>query len=882
MLKSSKTIAEPVGGASASSLPVPGKLATFFEGTSLPKFIAVTLQLGLLILILEQFSIEERSGLLDIKYLVFGGFVIHAWLPLQWRMPLLFGLTIAAMVMVFGAVNAAWLVGISLVMIALCHLPIARVARAVLVAIAGAGLVALRAELFTTEWSGVIIAVLGSIFMFRIVLYLYDMPGEKKKANLWERLCYFFMLPNVIFPFYPIVDYITYRRTYYNKDAYTIYQKGVLWMLRGAIHLIFYRVVYYHMSPAVEDITGLGGVLLFIISSYLLYLRISGLFHLIVGMLCLFGFNLPETHKLYFLASGFNDYWRRINIYWKDFMMKIFFYPIYMKSRNMGGTAALVFSTLLVFIFTWLLHSYQWFWLQGRFPILEVDAVYWGVLGILVAINSVWETKQTKKKGKLATSDSTWDFKAAAGLSLRITATFLFLSLMWSYWSSESSSEWWAIMSQVGNSGSQEWMWFGLGIVGLFVGIFLWHALEDNGWGITFNEHKATFVKTAIFTSVGLLGVYALGQPQVNEKFGLKSASFIASLQADRMSIKDEQVQERGYYEQLLDSRVQMSALWQSNKKKPADWKGMVPAGVARETDDMWYEQLFPDIETVFKRAPMTTNQWAMRDMDYTLEKPANTVRMAMSGKSYEMGWGVRNDQVFEQIAEDKLNAELSPRTGKNYEMLNFSVGGYTVIQYVLLAEGKLKDFAPDVLFVTTHAGEGSRVVANVLKSYAKDVTFTPEIQAIIEKSGIEKGMPYSDQKRRLDEFEEELVRWGYENVLRICKEEGILPIWLFVPRTTDHIPDLEGNTMNVTESARWSEVARDMGFTEIWSLNGAFDEYTEVSEIQLAEWDTHPNILGHELLGDKMFDAITARPDVLGEETEEEATPEEATEEVE
>lgn len=865
MLKSTKTVVEPVGGgASAQPLPVPGKLAAFFEGTSLVKFLAVTVQLGLLILILEQYSVEERSGLLNITYLMFGGFVVHAWLPLKWRMPFFFGLTIAAMVIVFGVVNAAWLVGISLVMIGLCHLPIPRLARAVLVAIAGAGLVALRAEWYTTEWSGVIIAVLGSIFMFRVVLYLYDMPGEKKKATIWERLCYFFMLPNVIFPFYPIVDYITYRRTYYNKDAYTIYQKGVLWMLRGAIHLIFYRVVYYHMSPATDDIVGLSGVILFIVSSYLLYLRISGLFHLIVGMLCLFGFNLPETHKLYFLASGFNDYWRRINIYWKDFMMKIFFYPIFMKTRNWGNTTALVFSTLLVFIFTWLLHSYQWFWLQGRFPILEVDAVYWGVLGILVAINSVWETKSKKKKGKLATSDVKWDIKSALGLSLRTTATFLFLSLMWSYWSSESSHEWWVIMSQAGNSGAESWMWLGLGVIGLFVGIFIWYALEDNGWGITFNEHKATFVRTAVFTSVGLLLVYSIGQPQVNEKFGVRSAAFIASLQADRMSIKDDQMQERGYYEQLLDSRVQMSALWESNKKRPADWKGMVPAGVARETNDLWYEELFPSIETVFKRAPLTTNQWRMRDQEYALEKPENTVRMAMFGKSYEMGWGVRNDQVFEQIAEDKLNAEYSQQTGQHYELMNFSVGGYTVLQYVLLAEGKLKDFSPDILFVTAHAGEGSRVVANVLKSYAKDVVFPPDVQAIIDKAGISKDMPYSEQKRRLDEYERDLVRWGYERVMAVCREEGIKPIWLFVPRTVGHVFEEAGVKENDAEFENWGKLATETGFEERWTLSGSMDEYTDVADIQLAEWDTHPNILGHELLGEKMYEVITARPDLL------------------
>ena len=708
MLKTGKSTIEGAGAA-AHGLPLSAQFADVFRGSSFPKFVAVTLQLGLLLMIIDMFSIEERSGLLDLKYLLFGGFVVHAWLPMKWRMPFFFGLTIAAIVLVFGFELAGWMVGIAVAIIGLCHLPVPHGARATLVLLTGVGLGLLRMEWITTTWSGAIIAVLGSIFMFRAVLYLYDLRNEKKPATIWERLCYFFMMPNIIFPFFPIVDYITFRRTYYDKDPYTIYQKGVLWMLRGSIHLIIYRMVYYHMSPAIEDIQNLGGVVLFITSSYLLYLRISGLFHLIVGMLCLFGFNLPETHKLYFLASGFNDYWRRINIYWKDFMMKIFFYPIYMKTRNWGATNALVFSTLLVFFFTWLLHSYQWFWLQGRFPILTVDAVYWGVLGVLVAINSVWETKKGKKKKLAKSTKNTWDAGATAMLSLRTVATFVFLSIMWSFWSSDSATEWWQVMSQVTNSGLQEFAWLGLGLFGLFVGILLWYYLEENGMGLTFNEHKATFVRTALFTSIGLLAVFSISQPQVNEKFGVKSAAFLASLQADRMSIKDDQMQERGYYEQLLDSRVQMSALWESKNKRPADWKGMVPAGVARETDDLMYEELFPSIETVFKRAPLTTNQWRMRDLEYTLEKPANTVRMAFFGKSYEMGWGVRNDQNFEQITEDRLNAEHAPQSNRNYELLNFSVGGYTTIQYTVLAEEKLLQFNPDFLFITTHAGEGSR-----------------------------------------------------------------------------------------------------------------------------------------------------------------------------
>ncbi len=67
-------------------------------------------------------------------------------------------------------------------------------------------------------------------------------------------------------------------------------------------------------------------------------------------MLHLFGFRLPETHKLYYLASSFTELWRRINIYWTDFMMKSVFYPTYFKVKHLGPSRALALSTTAVFV----------------------------------------------------------------------------------------------------------------------------------------------------------------------------------------------------------------------------------------------------------------------------------------------------------------------------------------------------------------------------------------------------------------------------------------------------------------------------------------------------------------------------------------------------
>src|SRR6185503_2864467 len=143
---------------------------------------------------------------------------------------------------------------------------------------------------------------------------------------------------------------------------------------------------------------GLGDLVQYLLTNFLLYLRISGQFHLVVGMLCLFGFNLPETHHRYYLASSFTDFWRRINIYWKDFMMKIFFYPAYFRLKSRGPLVALVASTLVGFVVTWALHAAQWFWLRGSFLWAANDVLFWSILAGLVVVNSIWELRRGRKR----------------------------------------------------------------------------------------------------------------------------------------------------------------------------------------------------------------------------------------------------------------------------------------------------------------------------------------------------------------------------------------------------------------------------------------------------------------------------------------------------
>src|SRR5207249_6387589 len=93
-------------------------------------------------------------------------------------------------------------------------------------------------------WSAAIWPILGSMFALRLMIYLYDLKHQSAPFSFWRSVGYFFMLPNVCFPLFPVIDYQTFCRTYdKEKDRTRSYQTGIDWMLRGAVHLLLYRLI---------------------------------------------------------------------------------------------------------------------------------------------------------------------------------------------------------------------------------------------------------------------------------------------------------------------------------------------------------------------------------------------------------------------------------------------------------------------------------------------------------------------------------------------------------------------------------------------------------------------------------------------------------------
>src|SRR5438132_3960223 len=424
------------------------------------QFLAVVAQFGLVVLLVQYWQLESQP-LARLMWLAFVGFIIHHLLPLRFRLPFFAMLSLVAVITSVGhlgpKIGMAWLtgkittngflyqllpgltlVGIGLGLIGICHLPVRFGARVGLVAVAGAGLAFLRAH---SQWFPDITemwVILGSMFMFRLMIYLYDLKHRTAPFSLVHAVAYFFMLPNVCFPVFPVVDYKTFCSTYYNEDWPRIYQTGLKWMFRGVIQLLLYRIIYQYAPLDVSKLSSALDVAGCMLGMYLLYLRISGTFHLIVGLLHMFGFNLPETHHLYYLATSFTDVWRRINIYWKDFVMKLLFYPTHFKLRKMGTLWAMSIAMLATFFATWLLHSWQWFWIRGTPLFNWKDFSFWIILSVLFLLTAFYEATSVRKR---TLTPSRVTLRRRLILGLQAAAVFSLMCILWAYWSCQTWSE---------------------------------------------------------------------------------------------------------------------------------------------------------------------------------------------------------------------------------------------------------------------------------------------------------------------------------------------------------------------------------------------------------------------------------------------------------
>lgn len=829
-------------------------------------FAGLLMQAVLLYVVILGYQIETDSFHEFLFGLVATGFVAQHFLPPAFRGWFFLILSLGGIAAILGASGGAVLIVIGLALIGICHLPVSVRLRAGLLALVAAGLALVRADILSVPVLQAVLPVLGSIFMFRIVIYLYDLTSGKGPKDAASRLSYFFMLPNVVFPFFPVVDFTHWGRSQGMRPDLETAQRGMVWLMIGTLHLILYRVFNYYLSFGPESVDGFGQFLWYAITNFGLYLKISGLFHTILGCLYLFGFALPETHTRFYLSFSFIEFWRRINIFWKDFMQKTVFNPVFTAARRRSATHrnALLIATGAVFVVTWATHAYQWFWLRGTLLLSGPDILFWTLLGIFLVVQMVSEDRPVTPGARALIGPRLL-------LALRTVATMLSIVVLWSLWSAASLAEW---LNLAGRAGATLLLpgapvTIGAVLSTLAFAAFLF-AILALAMGFTFGlappgshpkpsvlagrRRGYDFAPNALTVMATLAALWAVQQPQVLSLLPRAAKLVVVDLGAQRLSARDQATLTRGYYENLTDVRMINSDLWAMQTTTDEDRKPIETTDAVRFVDDYRAFVLKPDVALAFKGTTLSTNSFGMRDREYALAKPDGVKRIAVVGDSRAMGTGVADGQTFENLIEDHL-ADAAAEGQAPVEVLNFGVAGYDPFHKNIVLETEAARFAPDVVVYIAHDTELK--LRKALAQMVADGGLPGDyLSSAVAVTGAAPGQPVEDVRAALDRGAAGLVDAAYAAFAAKVKANGAVPVWVFLP-STESYPD------PLPEGRLLRAMAEKAGFVTIDLHDLYIDVEGGAKSLWVYDWDDHPNARGHGMIAGRLYRDLLALPEV-------------------
>lgn len=272
--------------------------------------------------------------------------------------------------------------------------------------------------------------------------------------------------------------------------------------------------------------------------------------------------------------------------------------------------------------------------------------------------------------------------------------------------------------------------------------------------------------------------------------------------------------------------------------------------GFVRPTSGVLAYELVPSFNGTYKSASFRTNRWGMRDKDYALKRPPSTYRIALLGASFTMGAGVPEDLTHESLLENRLNRDGPGAPRRHYEILNFAVGGYGILQNVVVADRKVFPFAPNAVLLVIHGIEPLRMIGHLSQLVQERAGIEyPYVRQKLQEAGVRSGMLPPELERRLVRVAPDLIRWSLQRVAEICREHGVpLVVVLF------------SEPREQTREARFPKLAAAVAEAGIplVSLAGAYEGY-DLDSMKLQAADFHLNALGHRVVADRLYELLRA-----------------------
>jgi len=243
-------------------------------------------------------------------------------------------------------------------------------------------------------------------------------------------------------------------------------------------------------------------------------------------------------------------------------------------------------------------------------------------------------------------------------------------------------------------------------------------------------------------------------------------------------------------------------------------------------------------------------NSDGLRDMEYPVLRD-NKYRIIFLGDSLTFGWGVEQEDTFQYILEESLNAN------RPTEIINFGTGNYNTEQEVNLFIEKGLKYKPDkvVLFYFINDAEITPEKSGLwFLGYSKFISFYwSRINSLINNYSPSKS--FKDYYSSL--YEEDQEGWvnAKKAIIRlkdICQREGIQLQVVLLPELHDTKNQIFDNVYN--------KISIFLKQNDIGSLNLAklFENNENEMELWVSYDDAHPNRVAHRRIAESSTDFIS------------------------
>jgi hypothetical protein len=249
-------------------------------------------------------------------------------------------------------------------------------------------------------------------------------------------------------------------------------------------------------------------------------------------------------------------------------------------------------------------------------------------------------------------------------------------------------------------------------------------------------------------------------------------------------------------------------------------------------------------------------------------------------GQSVDQGSGVADAQVYEAQVERRLNEKhvsTSSAGVQRWEILNFANGGFGPLHKLAMLETKGFDFKPDAVLwinITDRDWIANELISAHGHKRGLAMLPWPEVQAILQKHGLAQSQERVVFGSKISvPLLEELLRWAYGRYAAVCKERGVRPLLVQMAQPEEDKVvggkergvqvELGGGTSLKEQGRKELGWAKEAG-VEALDLLDVYAGQGDLKELWIKGYDHHPNLRGHTLMADKLYERLVAHPGLV------------------